>query len=144
MPLLQKGVYDTMRQLKFRVWDTVMRSWIPMGLNEISELVFMEKSDRDGGFIINTFDSEANRFIVQQFTGLLDCNGQEVYEGDIMQTKYDGHPPVSVDWKDGGFYYSPVKKDAHGNLFCVCEFTISEDEVIGNIIDAPKLLEEKK
>ena len=77
----------------------------------------------------------------EQFTGLLDRNDKEIYEGDIVQTKYETMPPISIMWRDGGFYYSPPKKDPNdGRLFCVCEFTTESDEVIGNIHDNPELL----
>ena len=44
---------------------------------------------------------------VGQSTGRKDKNDTEIYEGDIVQTKYETMPPVSIMWRDGGFYYSP-------------------------------------
>ena len=74
-----------MRDIKFRVWDGVMKDWIPFGLNEISDLVFLKGSDVRGGFIVDTFDSEAGRYILMQYTGLKDKNDKEIYEGDIVK-----------------------------------------------------------
>ena len=81
---------------------------------------------------------------VGQFTGLCDKNGVEIYEGDIVQTKYEKMQPISIMWRDGGFYYSPPKKDPKdGGLFCVCEFTTESDVVIGNVHDKPELIVEQ-
>ena len=95
---------------KFRAWDTVMRDWVPMGLNCISEQVFIVATGRSGGFTIDTFDSEAHRFIVMQFIGLHDKNGKEMYGGDIVEGNHGVKAIIewsqefgrwSMRWSDG-------------------------------------------
>ncbi len=81
----------------------------------------------------------SDRFVLQQFTGLLDVNENEIYEGDIVE--YDGRNGVAVvkyDGDDGSFYL-------HGqNLGWLDLFSDSRRwyrcEVVGNIHENPELV----
>lgn len=72
---------------------------------------------------------------VEQFTGLYDRNGKEIYEGDIIKCGNFVHS--SVEYHNGCFYC----RDENRRLL---KTIAREGEVVGNIHENPELLEEEK
>jgi len=79
-----------------------------------------------------------------QYTGLKSKSGVEIYEGDILLTKYNYQ--ATIEWRDGSFTYSTenlaehIRKQMSDSRFVACDFCCSEDEVIGNIYENKELL----
>lgn len=126
-----------MREIKFRIWDRQGNEYI--NGNRV-------RVDGDGLLYIdritvkNCFRPPHTRkkpwFIVEQYTGLKDKNGTEIYEGDILID--DAGEPVEhwvVKFSEGGFV---------GECAGVTEvlFELTQLEVAGNIYENPELLEE--
>lgn len=97
---------------------------------------------------------ESGNFEVMQFTGLLDKNGKEIYEGDIIKFQKfanwddDGEFPrhiASVIFEKGGFCWQIIK-EGHQGYYSANEIDhLSKTnstwglEVIGNIYSNPEL-----
>ena len=83
----------------------------------------------------------ASDFILTQSTGLLDKNGKEIFEGDIVRfTLTDGFNYVTnedgvVTYRLGAFY---VVNDL--TEYLISDINTNKVEVVGNIYENPELL----
>jgi uncharacterized phage protein (TIGR01671 family) len=73
---------------------------------------------------------------ISQFTGLLDKNGKEIYEGDII-TNGDRNIKYIVEWYDCGLRARQYNNDSYIGL----AYWQDRLEVIGNIYENKELLE---
>lgn len=107
-----------MRELKFRAWDTH------------NKLMF-------DAIVLDLRRYNKEQYEIMQFTGLKDKNGREIFEGDVVRTKWGGLG--AVEFVDGSFHFmfenSHVKRQVNEH-----EANERETEVIGNIYENPDLL----
>jgi uncharacterized phage protein (TIGR01671 family) len=80
-------------------------------------------------------------FEFQQFVGLKDKAGKEIYEGDILHDCEVEHG-AEYEVKFECAYYAGYDTDKKRKMF-LHAFRFDECEVIGNIYETPKLLEAK-
>lgn len=122
-----------MRPIKFRVWEPRHKVMVSPTVLQI----FQGKADKvwADGYKFSS-DSEPD-MVLMQFTGLLDCHGKEIYEGDILLNHFRDQKLIVV-WDEeiigsrgGGWNYKKLAKDP--NL----TWKIEEEniEVIGNIYE---------
>lgn len=124
-----------MREIKFRAWDKVRRTFV---------YFYMKSGEQpmplfDGNFLWNDLECW------QQFTGLHDKNGKEIYEGDLVRTGYRLEESNAEEvffeggaWSVGRAYSSPLR-DYLTHDWCEGE-CCPRIEVIGNIFETPELL----
>lgn len=132
-----------MRTIKFR-GKTKQGEWLygdlVRGENDVY-YIFPLDMDRSGAV------PEEDVFIIPetvgQFTGLYDNNGQEIYEGDIIEGRYVNVRHV-IEWheEEATFCASPIHTDVHCTLK-KSWIEKSKKEVIGNIHDNPELLKQQ-
>ena len=85
----------------------------------------------------------ASDFILMQSTGLIDKNGEEIFEGDVLLT-YDDEL-AKVYWDDvlAGWFVDFIYKTAELSEVADLQSSRSICKIIGNIYENPELLEEK-
>lgn len=123
-----------MRELKFRVWSEEDKEY-RTDLN-----VFRL---HDGKIICTSpaYSLEGDRFDAEQYTGLKDRHGKEIYEGDIVvNTYYDDGEMYKVLWVDDSVAFGMESLDDM-ELY---KLPLESLEVIGNIHENPELLEEEE
>lgn len=138
-----------MRDIKFRVWDNVAKKYIDSRYVSISGLGLLHVAKR---IIKNCFRPPHTRknpwFIVEQYTGLRDKNGTEIYDGDICSfASKTGKHVGTVEWTGGlaSFGLRMVKNNFLYTFSELDSMGIDLDtlEIIGNIHENSELVEEK-
>lgn len=108
---------------------------LPIYKNYIRVFTEHEFEDEDGKKLKYsiTKDCQVDPITMCEFTGLIDKNGNNIFENDII-TVYNSN--YSINFEDGGFTIGKSKIP-----LSLCFATEENYVVIGNIFDNPELLD---
>ncbi len=134
------------REIKFRAWDKknacfykpIFEAWA----GRLSTL-FIGLSGDLSEHTMSGLTHESlfpDRFIIEQYTGLKDKNGREIYDGDIVRDSYDSMQSV-IFWNPVGSWGCYEIVDPKYLMTYTVDEDDDADEIIGNIHENPELLE---
>jgi len=137
-----------MKTLKFRAWSESQKEWhyfTPANISTYKQTFEMHTLQGDEFYL---------------FTGLLDKNGKEIYEGDIVLCSDDGenfpeqydkekdkYYPIGkyeVEYQgEQGYAAFELKNNPCEDMSGLCYAHANSIEVIGNIYEHPELMKER-
>jgi len=118
------------QKTKFRVWDKKNK----VMYNSKNKLEFCSSFEKGWAFL-ELEGIETEDCILMQYTGLLDKNGKEIWEGDVV--KFVAEDSIGIVYFASGEFL--VKELPKENLVRL-SWCKEHAEVIGNIMENPELL----
>ncbi len=128
------------RELKFRIWNVKTKKFL-------DEDPFYSRwaVSLDGKVFNGRYDCkyEEDEYAVQQFSGLKDKNGKEIYEGDILVENHDGsegEANIGQVFFAAGTFMINGDGTLYDHVHSFSPDILEDYTVEGNIFENPELL----
>ena len=122
-----------MRKIKYRAWNRKTQRFVVLVIHE------------DGIRVIDSPDSQVDDLEEwQQFTGLKDKDGRDIWEGDVVEYAYESirigrvSNISAVIWRGQRWEFEPImQKNKNGRM---TGKWLRQMEVVSHIFEVPELL----
>lgn len=125
---------NNFRLILFRIWDEQNQEW----LGESDDNVCPWKNFSLRGEIMAMQDFPTpdilDHCVIEQWSGTMDKNGEDIYEGDILRGKFRNYVVHFMDYYGGFVAQNVVDED----FFLLNHHNAKHVEVIGNIHENPE------
>lgn len=133
------------REIKFRAWDPVFKVWLAKDFHLFGEVTCfqiveqeLKPDDSERGSLERMGDVQ-----VSQFTGMVDRDGVEIYEGDVVDVYpfYQFQCPANEQYQKVEFHHGSFDAEfSHFGWEGEGMIDLSECKVIGNIYEHPAMV----
>ena len=136
----------TPNRFNFRIWDKQKKKWLRDVLIDEHGRLYRVYSQGLDSFNLELVEDD---YILIQSTGLTDCTGKEIFEGDVVEAVIPGNNRLEryiaeIIFRNSAFRLSLLHNRTINLVFG--EKLISEEKlkIIGNIYENPELVGGKK
>jgi len=138
-----------MKVREFRIWDREDNKMLYSGYTKLhgdnvqlhididGYLIGYKNDDKgENGLYEHQVDIPTDRFVVIQSTGLLDCDGKKIWDGDVLQDD-DKETFYEIEWANNGgtFLGVALTPVSPGNLYVSLRPLNERAAVVGNIYE---------
>lgn len=110
-----------MREIKYQAFNEIDKIMVEWGTLKASPILFM-----------NIVNRRVKHYILRQYTGLKDMNGNEIYDGDIVCVAGAGNFKVEWDECYAGWIFDNTKE-----AYDYQEVIDGIGSIVGNIYENP-------
>lgn len=145
-----------MREIKFRIWHKNENRWLDPWAEEDPMLSLKDSGEGCEVFLYDRASGDwSNKnclrkdVVIQQYTNAKDCEGVEVYEGDIIDNHEEYNNKKVVNYDPHSCYFCLIDLDEYPDILYNGEMFNQAGEgsnfsgrieVVGNIYENPELL----
>ena len=130
--------------LKYRAWDSIKKKFVEHFF--ITDNGLICNMERPTSGYNSPIPVEKSELILMQSTGLVDKNGKEIFEGDVIAIEVDDtetpiNARISQNSKIGVLMFHVFEDNEDVPMVELLEDNSVAFEIIGNVYENPELLE---
>lgn len=124
-----------LENIKFKAKRLENKEWVCGYFYQENDNTYIVEDRQKESLLNRNAAYEVDPSTVCMFTGLKDCDGKEIWEGDIIRNPEFPFEKRTVTWNDVYSGFVPIKKDVYENRAFGLLVLLKKWTVVGNKFD---------